>query len=175
VRRGDVEKLVRGLALPDPFDLDAMVAEATEAVGVPIVLAPYPIATAQSARKLGEPLPAALCVATPGERGAPGTFHVFYRDDTTSEHRMHSVLHELGHILCGHITAYDEVVPDDLDSATIARAIKRSAYTDDLERAAEQFAYAVAKRRGRLHTGDRSPADPEMSTVVDRYGSILEG
>jgi hypothetical protein len=175
VRKREVTQLVRRLELPDPFDLDAMVAEAAEAVGAPILLAPYPAPTVRSSRKLGEPLPAALCIATPGSAGGTGRFHVFYRDDTTEEHRVHSVLHELGHILCGHITAHDDVALDDLDAATITKATHRSAYSDDLERAAEHFAYAVGQRRGRLHAGDRLPADPEMTPVVDRYGSILEG
>jgi hypothetical protein len=174
-RKRDVTMLVRRLSLPDPFDLDAMVAEAAEAVGAPILLAPYPERTVQSSRALGEPLPAALCVAEPGTEGRSGRFHVFYRADTTDGHRVHSVLHELGHILCGHITTHDEVSLDDLDATTITKAIKRSSYTDDLEQAAELFAYAVGQRRGRLHTGDRSPTDPELTSVVDRYGSILEG
>src|SRR3954465_3805131 len=72
VRKQEVTQLVRRLVLPDPFDLDAMAAEAAEAAGAPILLAPYPASTVLSSRTLGEPLPAALCIATPGSSGEAG-------------------------------------------------------------------------------------------------------
>ena len=122
----EVVRIARCLPIADPFDLGTLVAEVSGIVGVPVELAPYPPPTIAAARQLGEPLPAALCIATSSR------FHVLYRTDTTASHQRHSILHEVGHLLCRHITP---------SADTDLRTVLRNTYDDAHERAAEAFAY----------------------------------
>ncbi|XVV05361.1 ImmA/IrrE family metallo-endopeptidase [Actinosynnema sp. CA-248983] len=153
-------RVARRLSIPDPFDLDMLIREVADVIGKPVDLAPYPEETVEQARRAGEALPAAVCVAFAHR------VYVFYRADTTGDHQRHSVLHEVGHLLCGHVTV-------DGDQPVWAH---RSTYDDARERAAEAFAYEFERRLGpvRVRRGPQ-PTNEDLSCAVDRYGSILEG
>jgi hypothetical protein len=158
----EVVRIARSLPVGNPFDLDALLVEVSGIVGVPVELAPYPAQTIADARQLGEALPAALCVATPTR------VHVLYRTDTTASHQRHSILHEVGHLLCRHIT------PDaDGDIRTMRRT---STYDDAQEQAAETFAYEFERRLGpvRVQHGERR-RDERLTYTIERYGLIFEG
>jgi hypothetical protein len=90
---------------------------------------------------------------------ADGGFFVFYRGEMSAQHRRHSVLHEFGHLLCGH------TVPEG--------GIGRTHYDGAHESAAEEFAYLIEARIGpvRSKPGTQNAAP---SPLVDRVG-ILEG
>lgn len=157
----EVVRIARNLPITDPFDLDALVAEVSEIVGLPVHLAPYPPQTAVEARQLGEALPAALCIATASR------VHVLYRTDTTESHQRHSILHEVGHLLCRHVTP---------NADSDVRTLLRSTYDDAKEKAAETFAYEFERRLGplRAQQGERQEDGP-LTDTIERYGSILEG
>lgn len=155
----EVVRIARGLPVVAPSDLDRLLAEVSRIIGVPVELSPYPAQTIADARQLGEALPAALCIATSAR------VHVLYRTDTTASHQRHSILHEVGHLLCRH-------VPPNADT----RTLRRSTYEDAQEQAAELFAYEVERRLGPLRAqhGER-PGTDRLTTTIERYGSILEG
>ncbi|MER5262280.1 hypothetical protein ABTZ99_09395 [Actinosynnema sp. NPDC002837] len=171
VAEKEVVRLARSLPITDPFDIEALVDEVARIVGTPVELAPYPERTVTEARRLGESLPAALCVATANR------FHVLHRVDTTADHQRHSVLHELGHLLCRHLVVTPDATASDgpADEAQV-RAMLRSTYDDDQEHAAEAFAYEFERRLGPVRvSGQRSAEAPGLGEVVDRYTSYLEG
>lgn len=170
VEEREVVRLARSLPIADPFDIEALVGEVARIIGTPVELAPYPERTVEDARRLGEPLPAALCVATANR------FHVLYRVDTTVDHQRHSVLHELGHVLCRHLVVSPTGTDRDLAGETPVRTMLRSTYDDDQEHAAEAFAYEFERRLGPVRiSGRRSVEATGLGEVVDRYTSYLEG
>jgi hypothetical protein len=139
------------LVLSDPFE----VSELCRAVGQlrrrPIVLTAMPLAA------LG---PCGLWLAT------GSVDYICYEQDTSALHQQHIVLHELGHILCGHHSS--EPLHDvlgglfpQLDSGTlrIMLARRHSRYSETHEREAEAFAYVVLDRVRRRQS-HRTLADP---------------
>jgi hypothetical protein len=169
VSQGRARQLARSIPLTEPFSLDALVRQIETIAGVPIVLQPFPPRTVQAWRDAGERLPPALCIA--GEI----SIYVFYRVDTTPAHQRHSILHELGHVCARHLPAVGNVNTENLDEATLARAKHRSFYVDEMERAAEAFAYTMEGRIGLMRAHESRSTDPTYQEAVDRYGSILEG
>ncbi|WP_229073180.1 hypothetical protein [Actinoplanes sp. DH11] len=79
---------LRGIRVPDPFDLDAFCAEVAASRGRPLHRRPLP--------GLGPGAPCGLWL------GLTGADYVFYDADTSPLHAEHIVLHEIAHILCAH-------------------------------------------------------------------------
>lgn len=77
---------IRDLPIQTPFDIQIFTAVLAERRGRPIALHPMPLH--------GEPFGAWFA--------EPSVDVVFYEQRTTSLHQRHIILHELGHILCGH-------------------------------------------------------------------------
>jgi Zn-dependent peptidase ImmA (M78 family) len=81
--------------------------------------------------------------------------HIFYEKQTSDFHRNQIILHELGHMLCGH--TMDFLSTDSgliADSGTVDRdivraALKRTSYTTEKERHAEIVASLILKRSNR--------------------------
>jgi len=151
--------LVDGLDLPRPFDVRELCRRVGEGRGRPIVLAPLELAA------LG---PCGLWLAT-----ATVDF-LCYERDTSPPHQEHIVLHELGHVLCGH--GGSEALGDSLgglfpdlggDALKIMLARRHLGYADGQEAEAESFAYAVLDR-----VGDRRPDGGDGFTA--RLGKVLE-
>lgn len=138
VRLRDV---VASLEIPDPFDITELVRRVADRRGRPI--------TVRSMR-IGAGGPSGLWIAL---RDADLICH---EAETNALHQAHIVLHELGHMLCGHHSAGDS--PDSvlrfllptLDPAAVSRVLSRGSYHDDEEREAEHFATLVRERAGRL-------------------------
>ncbi len=63
--------------------------------------------------------------------------------------QRHTVLHELGHIVCGHHGAPDPAgtvaTLDALDQSMVRRVLRRSSFDDEEEREAEVFADVAAE------------------------------
>ncbi|ONI82682.1 hypothetical protein ALI22I_37790 [Saccharothrix sp. ALI-22-I] len=135
--------------IPRPFDIDELVARVSRRRGRPIEL--RPVRTPASG-------PSGLWVAT---READ---HIFYESETSALHSEHIILHELGHLLCGHESG---VTPDvvlrllmpTLDPAVVRGALSRTGYRDRDERQAELFAMLVLERAGRLPPASGLPAE----------------
>jgi hypothetical protein len=130
------ERRLRGVRVPQPFDLDAFCHEVEARRGRRLLRRPVP--------GLGSGAPCGVWI------GTEQADHVFYDPGTSPLHAEHIVLHELAHILSDHAVGVDRSVADlfpDLDPATVTRVLGRVAYTNAQEREAEMMASLI---RGRL-------------------------
>jgi len=81
------QQIVRDFELPSPFDVYELCRSLGDKRGRPIVLLPW---------ALPPDSPCGLWVA------ATKRDYVFYQQDTSGPHRLQIILHELGHVVCGH-------------------------------------------------------------------------
>lgn len=88
------ERRLRGVSIPQPFDLDAFCAVVAAHRGRPLVLQPMP--------GLSTGAPCGLWISV------PTADYVFYDPETSRLHAEHIVLHELAHMLSGHVTDLNE-------------------------------------------------------------------
>ena len=142
------ERRLRGIRIPEPFDLDAFCREVESRRGRRLLRRPVP--------GLGAGAPCGLWV------GTAQADHVFYDPGTSPLHAEHIVLHELAHILSEHSLSGHSLsghTPDeddslarlfpDLDPATVTRVLGRVAYTTAQEREAEMMASLIRGRSAR--------------------------
>jgi hypothetical protein len=134
------EQRLRGVRIPQPFDLDAFCREVETRRGRRLVRRPLP--------GLGSYAPCGLWI------GTPEADHVFYDAGTSPLHAEHIVLHELAHILSGH--GLDDALFPDLDPELVTRMLGRVAYTTIQEREAEMMASLI---RGRSAGPPRTTLD----------------
>jgi hypothetical protein len=148
------ERLLKGIRIPHPFDLDAFCAEVAARRGRPLHRRPV--------HGLSAGAPCGLWVAT-GEAD-----HVFYDPGTSPLHAEHIVLHELAHILSGHSIGTIggdglAVLFPDLDPSTVRRVLGRVSYTTAQEREAEMMASLIRARSER-------PPGTTLGRVADAFG-----
>jgi hypothetical protein len=167
VRPADVRALVTGLRIPEPFTTRTFVGMVSELIGRRIKVRSFPAQVVEAFRQSGESLPYGLMLDT--GRGVA----IFYRADTGPSHRQHVILHELGHVLCRHVTNPVEE-RDVRDADVIGTALRRSRYDDEQEQAAELVAYLVQQRVGPLRMPP-SGATRSGNTAAAQFGSLLEG
>ncbi|MGK5685439.1 hypothetical protein [Actinoplanes sp. URMC 104] len=130
------EARLRGVRVPDPFDLDAFCDEVAARRGRPLIRRPVPGLSADA--------PCGMWI------GTPRADHVFFDPGTSPLHAEHIVLHELAHILSGHSggdATLARLFPD-LDPATVSRMLGRVSYTSEQEREAEMMASLIRGRSG---------------------------
>ncbi|MCE7008181.1 hypothetical protein LWC34_35990 [Kibdelosporangium philippinense] len=158
-----LSEFVALLDVPAPFDIDELVRRIGAVRGRPIVL---------RAVDLPADGPSGMWIAT------GSADHICYAAGTSPLHQEHIVLHELGHLLCGHTAPQPD--PDkifkflmpSLDPAMVRSVLGRSAYSDPEERQAEMFAMLVLERANRLPSR-RHRLSPELAEVLDRIEAAL--
>lgn len=135
------QALVSRLTLPSPFSVDALVTGLAEQRGRPIHVHTLPPGCTINA--------CGLWVSTEDHDD------IYVEENTTRFHRDHIVLHEIGHMLCGHADNNDSADPDpvdhqelarflpDLDPGLIERLLARTSYTTDEEQEAELVASLI--------------------------------
>jgi hypothetical protein len=145
------EKRLRGIPIPDPFDLDAFCDQVAARRGRPLIRRPVPGLSAGA--------PCGLWI------GTDRADHVFYDPGTSPLHAEHIVLHELAHILSGHSGREGTLAGlfPDLDPDTVTRVLGRVNYTSAQEREAEMMASLIRGRSGRTA---RTP----LGRVADVFG-----
>lgn len=154
-------RLIAGLDVPVPFDVDDLCARVAARRGRPLRLVP---------------------VETTGEDQLSGFWAGYAEDDvivfesgTTPYHRACIVLHELGHILFDHHPASDlatdvaDAVPD--ASGAALRMLGRHAYPDLEEQEAETFATLLLEEH--LGSGPRV-TDPTAARTVEQLQSTFQ-
>ncbi|MDJ0466764.1 regulator component [Streptomyces sp. H27-C3] len=127
------QALLDGLQAPQSRSFEAICQWMEELQGRPLILGELPPEAATSG----------VCGLWLGTDDAN---YVFYEAQTARPHQEHIVLHELGHILCGHYQG--EGVTDDLasglfsglDPQMIKRHMARTSYTTSEEQEAEMIA-----------------------------------
>jgi hypothetical protein len=136
-------KIIRDLDLPQPFTAEALCEQIAEQRGSPIRLKPLPLPTPPDT-------PTGMWLAT--KRGD----YIYYDAQTSGLHRLHIILHEIGHMLCEH----DEVGLEDNqylyrrleegDPVWIRQILPRIRYSSRQEQEAEMVATLLLERAGRL-------------------------
>lgn len=157
--RAECLTYLRGVAIPDPFDLGAFCLDVARRRGRPLYLHLLDVPA-------GAGTPCGLCLTT------DAADHVFHAAGTSPLHRQHIVLHEIGHLLCGHTAAGGDTAPiasllPDLDPDMIARVLSRAGYGDRQERMAEMMASLIlGSGCGRSHaTPQPTPALANLAEV----------
>jgi hypothetical protein len=132
------ERRLRGVRIPQPFDLDAFCREIEDRRGRRLLRRAVP--------GLSSHAPCGIWI------GTPEADHVFFDPGTSPLHAEHIVLHELAHILSGHNLDGDGSLASlfpDLDPATVTRILGRVGYTTVQEREAEMMAALLRGRSAR--------------------------
>lgn len=157
------EQRLDGLPIPSPFDLDAFAANVQkQRGGRQMYILPLPIPASEVS-------PYGVWVATANED------FILHEPNTSPLHRAQIVLHELGHMICGHRS--DDVldlrilrlVLPSLDPDIVRTMLTRhDHHAQDDEQEAEMFASLVLEKAG------YAPA-PGMTedAVLDRIGDAL--
>lgn len=160
--------LARRLPLPEPFDLHRFCDSIAAVRGRAIVLAPLPLSVAG---------PCGLWLAS------TRTDLICFEADTSPLHQRHIVLHELGHMLCGHggsevlRNSLADLVPQ-LGTRTLQIMLARqhAGYLQRQEAEAEAFAYAIAERLGKQVADPPASADTSAADArTRRLTDALEG
>jgi hypothetical protein len=139
------ERRLQDVPIPHPFDLDELCRGIASRRGRPL--------RRQAVPGLSSTAPCGLWIST------PAADYIFFDPNTSRLHAEHIVLHELGHMLCGHSLAVDvegstlsRLMPD-IDPKTIARALGRVSYTTAQEQEAEMLASLIRARAVRDRSG----------------------
>ena len=153
-------RIVEGLTIPTPF-------------------APAPFIAALASQR-GRPVELVPMAGRSGHCGAlvrtDQADYIFYSASTTQLHREHILLHEVGHLLCGHIgdTTLDilpKLLLPSLSSELVRRVLGRSDYSAEQEQEAELVASMIAQR---AHRRSGSSVSPEFADGLARLGSVFD-
>ncbi|WP_410659755.1 hypothetical protein [Amycolatopsis sp. lyj-112] len=167
--------LADGVTLPEPFDADAFIAELAAERGRPIELMQVSVPSNG---------PCGLLMST--ERAD----YILYPTNTTALHRRHILLHEVGHLLCGHVgsdagadgialdAAASKALMPNLSPELVRRVLGRTSYSAVEEQEAELLASLLAQRVARTAVRGSSNADESgsdlargMARVDDLFGN----
>ncbi len=134
--RSRCRRIVSDLRLPHPFSASRLVAAISAQRGRPLELIALPSL---------ERLPCGLLIAT------DHTDYIGY-PASTPLHQLHIVLHEIGHLLCGHLdgtglnpTATAALTPH-LSPELVRKVLGRDRYADEQEQEAELLASLIGLR-----------------------------
>ncbi|MEC3973705.1 hypothetical protein [Amycolatopsis sp. H20-H5] len=156
-------RLADTVTLPEPFDAEAFVALLARQRGRPIELMPVSVPSGG---------PCGLLMST--ERAD----YILCPTDTTALHQRHILLHEVGHLLCGHTgsgagadgAALDAAVTGtlmpNLSPELVRRVLGRTTYTEVQEREAELLATLLAQRVARTEGFRDTPASDERDGEI---------
>lgn len=167
------QDLLRGVAVPDPFDLEAFCQRLAQTRGRPLRIIP---------------LPAAASAGACGAWAATATTDYLFFDPATAPlHREHILLHEVGHLLAGHGSVpvatptplAAQVCPPavaslleggwlpDLSPETVQHVLARTDYSMPQEQEAEIIATLILERGSRRPAGPASaPGSPAPAAQV---------
>lgn len=160
---GRVEARLSDLPIPDPWDINAFLGELAERRGRAMELLPMPpLAGTESVCGTTVPLPEADVI--------------FVKWHTSTWHREHAILHECGHIICGHPPSpgalavwIGQLLPADRwpDPSKIAGVLLRSRYDTPVEREAERVAQLIEERANRRSKGPSTATASEPPEVLE--------
>ena len=147
--------LVRDMCLPSPFSVQAFCDQLAKRRGRGIHIHLLPL-------RSGEGIPCGTWLAT------DETDHIFVEQETSAFHRDHIVLHELGHMLCGHESppeTFALLTGQDIDLTRVRQILNRSRYGTKEEREAELVASLIQARIAR--------EQPQLTDHEHRLGAAL--
>lgn len=150
------ETILAGLGLPDAIGVRDLCDLLAQRQGRPIHLV---------AEHLPAASPCGLAVRT--ERFDA----IFYEAGTSRMHQDHIIRHELGHLICGHLTApvldaeASRLLLPDLDPSLVRAVLGRTNYSEVEEKEAELIA-SLLLRRSALARPDPAPHDDAGASPV---------
>jgi hypothetical protein len=154
------EKRLCDLSIPDPFDVDVLCSTLAHQRGRPLRFQPLTLP-----RRLD--MPCALWIAYDDEDV------ICVEQATTPWHREQFITHEIGHMLCNHVTpvtltgdAARRLVPD-IGPSLVKLMLGRTSYTTEQEREAETIATLILTC-ARRSVATPPPADPTVADAVAR-------
>ncbi|WP_157777903.1 hypothetical protein [Nocardia terpenica] len=127
------------ITLPRPFSVQALCDSIARQRNRRLYLHPL-------SEQSGEGMPCGMWIAT------DAADHIFFEQKTSSFHRDHIILHEIGHILCGHNVVqlleqdYPLLSDGKTDDSLVRRALGRTSYTTRQEQEAEMVASLILER-----------------------------
>ncbi|WP_412539941.1 hypothetical protein R8Z50_29565 [Longispora sp. K20-0274] len=156
---------VSDLAIPDPFDVGEFITALAGQRGRPIELVPVSAPTGSAC---------GLLVST------DHADYICFPEDTTPLHREHILLHEVGHLVRGHVgttvldsSAAGALMPN-LSAELVRRVLGRGGYTETQEQEAELIASLIARRATRRRS-DGPPVDLSLADGLERLRSVFDG
>lgn len=158
------ETILGELDLPDALGVRELCDVIAERQGRPIHL-------------LGESLPAeSPCgIAVRTERFDA----IFYEANTSRLHQEHIIRHELGHLICGHLTApvldaeASRLLLPNLDPSLVRAVLGRTNYSEIEETEAETIASLLLRRSVLSRSREANREDPAASPVLGRLHHTL--
>jgi hypothetical protein len=129
-------QVVRRLQLPDPFSVPALCDSISAQRGRTLYL--HPLDKPEGVLDM----PCGMWVAT------DVADHVFFEQQTSQFHQEHIILHELGHMICGHTIAMlgDDFDPSETGGEVVQQALLRASYNTEQEQEAELVATLILER-----------------------------
>jgi hypothetical protein len=153
--------------IPVPFDLDGLLDKLEAARGHPIELVPF-----------SATVPGKLCGIWVGTDRLD---LIYYEEATSVLHQDHIILHEIGHMVCGHtgvaLSQADQVrglLLTDAVRGQVDTVLGRGAYTAVEEQEAELVATLILERAARPAPAARAvvPSGPEVTAAQRRIEAI---
>ncbi|MCZ4119444.1 ParH-like protein [Streptomyces sp. H39-S7] len=162
-------RTVAELPLPRPFDAADFTDALAEQRGRPLVLVPLPPHACT---------PCGMLVTT--DRAD----YIGYPTSTSALHQQHILLHEVGHLVCGHAgvahlgSSASRVLLPHLSGELVQRVLGRTVYSDVQEQEAELIASLALHRPARKVRRSRDTwlapdADLDIAAAFARLGPIV--
>jgi hypothetical protein len=104
---------------------------------------------------------------------------IFYEADTSRLHQEHIIRHELGHLICGHLTApvldaeASRLLLPNLDPSLVQAVLGRTNYSEVEEKEAEMIASLLLRRTVLSRARETPSEDPAASPVLGRLHHTL--
>ncbi|MET9295325.1 hypothetical protein [Streptomyces sp. NPDC003077] len=156
--RGRCQKVISGITLPDPFSAQELCAQLARERRRPLELMPFPTPTVPG-------MPSGMWLL------ADRADYVFYDARTSPLHQEHIIVHEIGHMVCGHRSAASDRWlsrrVDLADPEAVRAALPRIQYSDTQEQEAEMIATLILEAAGRV------PAPTLLSGVLGGLESAM--
>lgn len=134
-------KVIGSLPVPDPFSVHTLCARLAERRDRPLRLLALPTPTAPGT-------PSGLLLSAEREDV------ILYDARTSPLHQEHIIVHEIGHLVCGHRSVAEDVRLErhlDLaDPRSVRTVLPRVRYGDEQEREAEMIATLILEAAGRV-------------------------
>ncbi|MCD9196421.1 hypothetical protein [Streptomyces albireticuli] len=133
--------IIGSIPVPDPFSATALCARLAERRDRPLRLLALPTPTVPGT-------PSGLLLSVERED------FILYDARTSPLHQEHIIVHEIGHLVCGHRSVAEDVQLErhlDLDDPRSVRTVlPRIRYGDEQEREAEMIATLILEAAGRV-------------------------
>lgn len=158
--RGYCRSLVRSVTIPVPFSANALAKSMAAQRGRRLYIHPLPTGWG------GEESPCGIWIST------EVADHIFFEEQTSPFHQEHIILHELGHMICGHTgpdlggeldkASFGEVV----DHKMVQEALLRTSYNTDQEKEAELVATLLLEKARKSGRQPLSAQDRWLGTAL---------